>query len=213
MTIYCPEQLTIKGDYATLDMYSLGGRAMRIVNGAHVLMPSPRQVLFVGGLLYLGLGYLSGSCLRMVVASVCLLLPAVIWSLALWVSRMFGYLPRMIRIGIIGGSSMLYCLTATSMPAHALFLDRLCVLMLNVVNPISGTASNNVSQLIVATVNIVRALFILYLAIALIGVFNQMQRDEEWQVAARTPLLAVVIVGIIEAISSLVTNANGQCAA
>ena len=176
-----------------------------------LLMPSPRQVLFVGGLMYLAVGYLSGSCVRMVVASVVLLLPAIIWDMALWVSRQFGLLPNILRKGILVVSTMIYYFSTTAMPARALFLDKLCGLMLSVVN-IEGTNTTGgavtISTLIVATINIIRALFILYLAIALIGVFNQMQRDEEWQVAARTPLLAVVIVGIIEGISYLIAPAD-----
>jgi hypothetical protein len=35
-----------------------------------------------------------------------------------------------------------------------------------------------------------------------------MQRDEEWQVAARTPLLAIIIVGIVEGISTLIVSTS-----
>ena len=196
---------------------SLGDQGMRQGVMSSLLMPSPRQVLFVGGLMYLAVGYLSGSCLRMVVASVALLLPAIIWDVALWVSRQFGLLPNILRKGILVVSTMIYYFSTTAMPARALFLDKLCGLMLSVVEIEGATTTGGavtISTLIVATINIIRALFILYLAIALIGVFNQMQRDEEWQVAARTPLLAVVIVGIIEGISHLIAPTGvAQCSA
>jgi len=166
------------------------------------LLPSPRLLLLLGGLLYFCLGYVSGSCMRMLVALTIFILPAIFWRMSLRLSQMVGRLPVLIQRMVVAGGTALYFWTVSTLPAQAMFLGKLCGLMQSVVS--GAGSSGNIDGLITATVNVVRALFILYLAIALIGVFNQMQRDEEWQVAARTPLLAVVIVGIVEAISNLI---------
>lgn len=172
---------------------------------------NPQQMVLVGGLAYFVLGYISNSWVRMGVGCVFIVGAIVLWEGVLRVTRSFlrstMKLPYWVRLGLSGGGLTAYVLTTTTMPAHAVFLGRLCSLMLSVVN-VGGAGMGQVDDLIRATVNVVRALFVLYLAIALIGVFNQMQRDEEWQVAARTPLLAVVIVGIVEAISTLIVPSN-----
>jgi len=171
------------------------------------LFPSPRQVLFLVGFGYMVLGYLSGSCVRLV-AGLVLVGLSFFWDIALAGSRYFGYLPKFLQTVFLGGGTILYFFSVGMLPAQAFFLGKLCGLMSSVVDSMgtTGTGGETIKNLIRATVNVVRALFILYLAIALVGVFNQMQRDEEWQVAARTPLLALIIVGIIEGISALIVS-------
>jgi len=171
------------------------------------LLPSPRQVLFLVGFGYMVLGYLSGSCVRLG-AGLVLVGLAFFWDIALAGSRYFGCLPKFLQTVFLGGGTILYFFSVGMMPAQAFFLGKLCGLMSSVVDSMGTTGGEEIKNLVKATVNVVRALFILYLAFALIGVFNQMQRDEEWQIAARTPLLAMIIVGIVEGISTLIVSTS-----
>ncbi|GAA6624215.1 hypothetical protein [Scytonema sp. NUACC26] len=63
----------------------------------------------------------------------------------------------------------------------------------------SGTA-NAVSLVF----NVIRALYLLYIAVALIGVVNAVRKDEDWQVVARTPLLVVIAVTIADVLTSFI---------
>jgi hypothetical protein len=171
----------------------------------NILMFTPRQVLLIGGICYFILGYLTGSCVRMIAGGVFALAAVLFWEWAIKASRLVGRMPQILRYLMLGGGTFVYYFSSTMMPAQAMFLGKLCGLMKDVVDNTSNTGGGNtIGNLVQGIVNVVRALFILYLAIALISVFNQLQRDEEWQAAARTPLLAVVIVGIVEAISNLI---------
>jgi len=97
-------------------------------------------------------------------------------------------------------------------PAYA-FLGRACAVLLEVTRSTNlGQGGGNIDDLIKATVYIVRGLFLVYLAIAAVNVFRLMQRDEDWQVAIRAPLIAVVMVAVVEGISALVApNATQGC--
>ncbi|KAF3885064.1 MULTISPECIES: hypothetical protein [Nostocales] len=52
--------------------------------------------------------------------------------------------------------------------------------------------------------NVIRALYLLYIAVALIGVVNAVRKDEDWQVVARTPLLVVIAVTIADVLTSFI---------
>jgi hypothetical protein len=52
--------------------------------------------------------------------------------------------------------------------------------------------------------NVLRALYLLYIAVALIGVINAVRKDEDWQVVARTPLLVVIAVTIADVLTSFI---------
>ncbi len=54
--------------------------------------------------------------------------------------------------------------------------------------------------------NVLRALYLLYVAVALIGVINAVRKDEDWQVVARTPLLVVIAVTIADVLTSFITG-------
>lgn len=176
---------------------------------------SPRQMLLLIGAFYFSLGYCSGSYLRMIAASLIVIFSLNGWVYALKIIRYFSRIPFIVRLLLCTGGVTLYVLNATMMPAHAVFLTRLCGLLVNVVNIAqggAGTGATGIDVLIKAIVNVLRGVFIIYLVIALVNVFNQIQRDEEWGVAVRAPILAIVIIGIVEAISSLVVPSGvGTC--
>lgn len=52
--------------------------------------------------------------------------------------------------------------------------------------------------------NVLRAIFLLYVAVALIGVLNAFQQDQDWQSAARTPLLVIVVAVIADVLTGVI---------
>jgi hypothetical protein len=54
--------------------------------------------------------------------------------------------------------------------------------------------------------NTLRALYIVYLAVAFIGVFNAVRQDEDWLAAARTPILVVITVTLADILTGLITG-------
>ncbi|MGH8001385.1 MAG: hypothetical protein ACREPR_18675 [Brasilonema sp.] len=54
--------------------------------------------------------------------------------------------------------------------------------------------------------NVLRALYLLYIAVALIGVINAVRKDEDWQVVARTPLLVVIAVTVADVLTAFIVG-------
>lgn len=51
-----------------------------------------------------------------------------------------------------------------------------------------------------------RALYILYIAVSLINVVNTVRQDDDWQVAARLPVLVVVVVTVADVLTELIVT-------
>ena len=56
--------------------------------------------------------------------------------------------------------------------------------------------------------NTLRGLYIIYLAIAFIGVFNSVRQDEDWVTAARTPIIVVICVTVADILTGLIVGSN-----
>lgn len=54
--------------------------------------------------------------------------------------------------------------------------------------------------------NVVRAVYVIYIVIALVGVVNTARQDDDWKTAARTPALVVLVVTIGDVLSTLITG-------
>lgn len=68
-----------------------------------------------------------------------------------------------------------------------------------------GTANSGGSQQAVSLIfNVLRGIFLLYIAMSLVGVINAVRKDEDWQSVARTPLLVVVAVTIADVLTGFV---------
>lgn len=68
-----------------------------------------------------------------------------------------------------------------------------------------GTANAGGSQAAVSLIfNVLRGIFLLYIAMSLVGVINAVRKDEDWQSVARTPLLVVVAVTIADVLTGFV---------
>ncbi|WP_245602633.1 hypothetical protein [Gloeothece verrucosa] len=69
-------------------------------------------------------------------------------------------------------------------------ITRICHLFQNAEEFFNTTFTSS-GAAIPLVFNTLRALYIVYLAVAFIGVFNSVRQDEDWVAAARTPILVV----------------------
>ncbi len=83
-----------------------------------------------------------------------------------------------------------------SPPAHALFFSA-AEDFFNQEFGLSATATGIVFASL-------RALYILYIAVSLIGVVNSVRQDDDWQVAARLPILVVIVVTVADVLTELI---------
>ncbi|MEH1863245.1 MAG: hypothetical protein V7L21_35750 [Nostoc sp.] len=70
----------------------------------------------------------------------------------------------------------------------------------------AGAADTPVSLIF----NVLRAIYLLYIAISLVGVINAVRKDEDWQSIARTPLLVVVAVTIADVLTRFVIGDSSK---
>ncbi len=67
-----------------------------------------------------------------------------------------------------------------------------------------GSTDSGTQDAVSLVFNVLRALYLLYIAVALIGVVNAVRKDEDWQNVARTPLLVVVAVTIADVLTGFI---------
>jgi hypothetical protein len=103
----------------------------------------------------------------------------------------------------------LFWLDYLATPAQAQFFKRAEDFFKN--NLTSGTTTNaSGTQTAVSLIfNVLRGIYLLYIAVSLIGVINAVRKDEDWQSIARTPLLVVLAVTIADVLTGFVIG-NGQ---
>jgi len=88
-------------------------------------------------------------------------------------------------------------------PAQAQFFKRAEDFFTN--NLTQGTSNGgNTTAAVSLVFNVLRAIYLLYIAVALIGVINAVRKDEDWQSVARTPLLVVVAVTVADVLTGFV---------
>ncbi|MEA5514807.1 hypothetical protein [Nodularia sp. UHCC 0506] len=88
-------------------------------------------------------------------------------------------------------------------PANAQFFGRAEDFFRNTLT--QGTENTNNSQPAVSLIfNVLRAIYLLYIAVSLIGVINAVRKDEDWQSIARVPLLVVVAVTVADVLTGFV---------
>lgn len=83
-------------------------------------------------------------------------------------------------------------------PAHALFFSA----AEDFFNQEFGSSAT-ATGIVFATL---RALYLLYIAVSLIGVVNSVRQDDDWQVAARLPILVVVVVTVADVLTELIVT-------
>ncbi|MBW4586909.1 hypothetical protein G7B40_024050 [Aetokthonos hydrillicola Thurmond2011] len=75
-------------------------------------------------------------------------------------------------------------------------------------NNLSQGGGGNSSAAVSLVFNVLRAVYLLYIAVSLIGVINAVRKDEDWQSIARTPLLVVVAVTIADVLTAFIIGSN-----
>jgi hypothetical protein len=118
-------------------------------------------------------------------------------------------LPRkkVIFLQIIGVSVILasFWLDYFADPVHAQFFKRAEDFFRNNLTQSNNNTNYNGTQAAVSLIfNVMRALYLLYIAIALIGVINAVRKDDDWQNIARTPLLVVIAVTIADVLTGFI---------
>ncbi|MBF2063261.1 MAG: hypothetical protein IGS39_02335 [Calothrix sp. C42_A2020_038] len=88
-------------------------------------------------------------------------------------------------------------------PAAAQFFSKAEIFFKNNLADASQSGATNAVSLVF---NVIRALYLLYIAVSLVGVVNAVRKDEDWQVVARTPLLVVIAVTIADVLTSFITG-------
>ncbi|BAY82395.1 hypothetical protein NIES267_18750 [Calothrix parasitica NIES-267] len=87
-------------------------------------------------------------------------------------------------------------------PAQAQFFGKAEDFFKNTLT--EGSNDSGTNSAVSLVFNVLRALYLLYIAIALIGVVNAVRKDEDWQNIARTPLLVVVAVTIADVLTGFI---------
>ncbi|MGI2901924.1 hypothetical protein [Tolypothrix sp. VBCCA 56010] len=97
----------------------------------------------------------------------------------------------------------LFWLDYFAVPAQAQFFKRAEDFFRGTLTKDAGT--NDGTQAAVSLIfNVLRAIYLLYIAVSLIGVINAVRKDEDWQTIARTPLLVVVAVTIADVLTGFI---------
>ncbi|AKG24356.1 hypothetical protein IJ00_00395 [Calothrix sp. 336/3] len=74
-----------------------------------------------------------------------------------------------------------------------------------------GTTNSSGSQTAISLIfNILRAIYLLYIAVSLVGVINAVRKDEDWQTVARTPLLVVIAVTIADVLTGFIIGDSSK---
>ncbi|MBH8573070.1 hypothetical protein I8752_08590 [Nostocaceae cyanobacterium CENA369] len=104
----------------------------------------------------------------------------------------------------------LFWLDHFAVPVQAQFFKRAEDFFKN--NLTQGTTTNTSgTQAAVSLIfNVLRAIYLLYIAISLIGVINAVRKDEDWQSVARVPLLVVVAVTVADVLTGFVIGDSSK---
>lgn len=103
----------------------------------------------------------------------------------------------------------LFWLNYFAEPAHAQFFKKAEDFFQTSLT--QGTDNNGGTKTAISLVfNILRAIFLLYIAGSLIGIINAVRKDEEWQSVARTPLLVVIAVTLADVLTSFIIGDPGK---
>ena len=103
------------------------------------------------------------------------------------------------RAWITVGFGLLLILTTFAYPAHAQFFG-------GAEDWMQTNFGANAGDAIPLVFNVLRGLFLLYVAISLVRVINSARNDEDWQTIARTPLIIIIAVTAGDILTTLITG-------
>jgi hypothetical protein len=118
----------------------------------------------------------------------------------------FDILQRKLGIKLYGLAFTLlgtiFLLDLTTAPAQAQFLN-------NAQQWLPGAFPNIDATIVEIFFNVLRALFLLYLAISLVRIINAARQDEDWQQLARTPLIILITVVMGDILTGFIVGTGG----
>jgi hypothetical protein len=142
----------------------------------------------------------------------CLLVSVLTTALIQYIGKQFGLTRRsliplqiLVTVGIFSG----FWLDYFADPAQAQFFKKAEDFFQNTLTQGSGT-TNNTQAPISLVFNILRAIYLLYIAGSLVSVINAVRKDEEWQSMARTPLLVVIAVTMADVLTGFIIGDTGK---
>ncbi|MBD2445898.1 hypothetical protein H6G76_01760 [Nostoc sp. FACHB-152] len=104
----------------------------------------------------------------------------------------------------------LFWLDYLATPAQAQFFKRAEDFFKNNLAPAGASNAAGAQTAVSLIFNVLRGIYLLYIAVSLIGVINAVRKDEDWQSIARTPLLVVLAVTIADVLTGFVIGSGGQ---
>ncbi|MFN6485966.1 MULTISPECIES: hypothetical protein [unclassified Nostoc] len=104
----------------------------------------------------------------------------------------------------------LYWLDCFAAPAQAQFFGEAEKFFKKTLQDGSTTNAGGSDTAVSLIFNVLRAIYLLYIAISLVGVINAVRKDEDWQSIARTPLLVVVAVTIADVLTRFVIGDSSK---
>lgn len=115
----------------------------------------------------------------------------------------------LLQIFVVATILSLFWLDYFAGTAHAQFFGRAENFFRNTLT--EGTGADTNTQAAVSLIfNVLRAIYLLYIAVSLIGVINAVRKDEDWQSIARVPLLVVVAVTVADVLTGFVIGDGGN---
>ena len=98
-----------------------------------------------------------------------------------------------------------FCWGYLAEPAQAQFFKKAeDFFQYNLTQDLEG--SGNTQAAVSLVFNVLRAIYLLYIAISLVGVVNAVRKDEDWQTVARIPLLVVVAVTVADVLTGFIVG-------
>jgi hypothetical protein len=129
---------------------------------------------------------------------------ALAWYQFRMLSGEWRWLSRFLILGLTACLTALW-VTTQAEPAQAQFFFQAETFFNDQLLPgLGGGAGADAAVAIIF--NSMRAIYLLYLAVAIIGVVNAVRQDEDWQTAARTPLLIFVAVTFADVLTNFIVG-------
>lgn len=91
---------------------------------------------------------------------------------------------------------------SVAMPSQALFFSAAETYF----KTTFGVTSAATAEAVAMVFGILRIIFVLYLGIALVRVINAFRNDEDWQTAARIPMMVVLCIVLGDVLSAMIVN-------
>jgi hypothetical protein len=128
---------------------------------------------------------------------------AFVWPQYKRLSRRWGWVPNIFLV--IVASSLAFAWIGTAIqPAHAQFFGVAEQFFQTTFGTTAGAGTT-----VTFVFNVLRALFIIYVAVSFIGIVNAVRQDEDWQTAARTPIIIILVVVLADILSTFILQGAG----